>query len=753
MFKRENRKRLPLKTVYYLSYILFIVIPILVVLIIALMILNQIFTKQSIENIKRSQETIIADLASDEDVMSMRLSHLIYTNNNEVLEYAAGTDSTDQSNRNSYEKKLYKSVKLALEPVKEIISVNFFMKSGKETYIEYKLRPKREEVIETRWYQTALEKKNRVSLGYYNTKYTNDLYMGSKKDSLVLIYALAPDVTTDRTQKIEMVMYYQATSASDRIKVNNQAYLAGKNKLGITQIKDSEGELVYSIQNELDYTSHEYSCIRTPIYFNNTTWYIENYIKTSDLTADFWNTAFLVLGAAILVLLLSGYYSQYFLRSIIKPIEEISNGLKLVEEGNLDVHITSKGQFEIRTLIHQFNAMARRLKALVNEYEARINLINKKPEDYFAAMVKGEMTPEETNKKSKEFFQDNYALLGFYVEDNHSTERDGSFAVKVISSFERNPRFAARCIIYNESDSFFLVYYRIIEKEYLSKLVSMVEELQRLAHQELDSNISVCIGENKKGYQDFEYQLKQIREKIQLRYLYGKQSIINLSENKELLQGLFWLVPSYEKLASALYVADEKNMTEEKDKLFALFGNKNLEEIRFQIYGVILAITQRFDNDNSNYLEVFGNQNYDYIHKISRIDDVRSIKLWVTNYFAWIIDYSATRLNINNTDAIVKAKRYIADNYDDADLNLTKVAEFVGLNEKYFTSRFSKETGEKFTNYLTEFRMQKARDLLKNTNFKVYEIAEMVGYYNVEHFNRMFKRLNDITPSNFRKLD
>jgi len=121
------------------------------------------------------------------------------------------------------------------------------------------------------------------------------------------------------------------------------------------------------------------------------------------------------------------------------------------------------------------------------------------------------------------------------------------------------------------------------------------------------------------------------------------------------------------------------------------------------------------------------------------------------NYFAWILDYSASKLNVMETDVIVKAKRYIADNYENAELSLAKVAEYVELNEKYFTSRFTKETGETFSNYVTSLRMQKAKELLKTTTFKVYEIAEMVGYHNVEHFNRVFKKLNDVTPAKYRK--
>ena len=62
MFHKQKRMRLPLKTVFYSSFLCFIVIPILIVLLLALLLLNIQFKDQAIENIKRSHEAIITEL-------------------------------------------------------------------------------------------------------------------------------------------------------------------------------------------------------------------------------------------------------------------------------------------------------------------------------------------------------------------------------------------------------------------------------------------------------------------------------------------------------------------------------------------------------------------------------------------------------------------------------------------------------------------------------------------------------------------
>lgn len=176
-----RKKKLPLKTVYYLSFLFLIVIPILTVLVIALITLNRQFKQQALENVRQAQETVIAELRSDINVMSMRLSHLIYTNNNEILVYAAGTDTYDGNKRYEYEQKLEQAGNLALEPVKDIISVGFYMKDGRKTYIKNDIRRSNTEIKEMEWYQKALQHTNVVCLGSYDTTSVNDLYMGGKK--------------------------------------------------------------------------------------------------------------------------------------------------------------------------------------------------------------------------------------------------------------------------------------------------------------------------------------------------------------------------------------------------------------------------------------------------------------------------------------------------------------------------------------------------------------------------------------------
>lgn len=56
-----------------------------------------------------------------------------------------------------------------------------------------------------------------------------------------------------------------------------------------------------------------------------------------------------------------------------------------------------------------------------------------------------------------------------------------------------------------------------------------------------------------------------------------------------------------------------------------------------------------------------------------------------------------------------------------------------------------------FSNYLTEVRIRKARELMEQTDLKIYEISQSVGYNSVEHFTRVFKKICQVSPGAYRK--
>ena len=104
-----------------------------------------------------------------------------------------------------------------------------------------------------------------------------------------------------------------------------------------------------------------------------------------------------------------------------------------------------------------------------------------------------------------------------------------------------------------------------------------------------------------------------------------------------------------------------------------------------------------------------------------------------------------------NTDKTINlAVKYIQDNYF-KDLSMAEVSNHISLNYSYFSILFKEKTGMNFSDYLRRVRIEKAKELLQNSAYKIYEVSEMVGYNNTKHFTTTFRMLTGISPSEFRE--
>jgi len=93
---------------------------------------------------------------------------------------------------------------------------------------------------------------------------------------------------------------------------------------------------------------------------------------------------------------------------------------------------------------------------------------------------------------------------------------------------------------------------------------------------------------------------------------------------------------------------------------------------------------------------------------------------------------------------------YIDENYALYDISLKTVSEEMELSYKYLSEVFKKETGRTFLEYLHELRSRKAKELLTSTEIPIAEIGEQIGYLSSNTFIKTFKKLNGVTPGEYR---
>lgn len=138
------------------------------------------------------------------------------------------------------------------------------------------------------------------------------------------------------------------------------------------------------------------------------------------------------------------------------------------------------------------------------------------------------------------------------------------------------------------------------------------------------------------------------------------------------------------------------------------------------------------------------------INKLHECRIIDEIEVWMkaetdrflNTFYEWQSKYSK--------NAVSKAIHYIEDHYSEQ-LSLQQVASQVYLNATYFSHLFKKETGRSFVNFLIQLRMEKAKQLLANTDMNVTEVSGMIGYDLPNYFAKLFKQSTGFSPKEYRK--
>ncbi len=106
--------------------------------------------------------------------------------------------------------------------------------------------------------------------------------------------------------------------------------------------------------------------------------------------------------------------------------------------------------------------------------------------------------------------------------------------------------------------------------------------------------------------------------------------------------------------------------------------------------------------------------------------------------------------NIEHINIISKVSKYVNDHISEP-ISLKAVAKHVGLSVNYFSSLFKKELNTSFTSYVNECRINKSKELLKNTDHSLANIATEVGFKNQNYFTTIFKKYTTVTPRQYRE--
>jgi len=186
------------------------------------------------------------------------------------------------------------------------------------------------------------------------------------------------------------------------------------------------------------------------------------------------------------------------------------------------------------------------------------------------------------------------------------------------------------------------------------------------------------------------------------------------------------------------------------NEIFKEIGSMNDIDfsVSYDIVGRLINMffdTVRIKNEEGADLKRYMLNAYQHCYTLVRLRNL------LVRHLGEYLESSLNYLKSENVRPIRIAKQYINEHFCEK-IVLEDIATMVELNPVYFSVLFKKETGMNFSSYLTNLRMEKAKNLLRSTNDTMDAIADSVGYKDTRYFSQLFAKTVGIKPALYRRL-
>lgn len=135
---------------------------------------------------------------------------------------------------------------------------------------------------------------------------------------------------------------------------------------------------------------------------------------------------------------------------------------------------------------------------------------------------------------------------------------------------------------------------------------------------------------------------------------------------------------------------------------------------------------------------------------VAAADSVQSVKQRIGKLFVETVKLRDQHAMKKYSAVLEEARAFIRENYQKDDMSLNTVASRVNISPSYFSAIFSAETGQTFVEYLTQVRLERAKELLMCSSMRTAEIGYEVGYKDSHYFSYIFKKIVGCSPKEYK---
>lgn len=253
----------------------------------------------------------------------------------------------------------------------------------------------------------------------------------------------------------------------------------------------------------------------------------------------------------------------------------------------------------------------------------------------------------------------------------------------------------------------------------------------------------ISVGNNVNKWYDLCYSYEFAQFMLEQEFLFGQYDVLSINTIEEEQKSAE--NPSTEYLMMLIEVGDLDGIAECTEKFRTYCVKKLMKEldIKIQIMYNLMLIRDGIEKKYGALTNGIGGM----MEEINRAEKLERL----IGLYCRILQDMCRQIGCDGSGTVIKRMYYYMEKNYGQDLKLESFAKMFNYNSNYLGKIFRKEIGDSFNNILDAIRITNAKRLLAETDMKVYQISEQVGYGNIDYFYLKFKKYVGISPKEFKK--
>lgn len=381
-------------------------------------------------------------------------------------------------------------------------------------------------------------------------------------------------------------------------------------------------------------------------------------------------------------------------------------------------------------------------------------------ENFYTSLIDGRI-PEDEIERYLENYQIRLTGPYFVVSILHMSATDmpqnmNSFllgvSVKKLAEEHMEGEWKSRILMYLGD---IVVITQLEKQEQITAFTDFMDQLCRLAKHVCEATVTAGIGYVCSSLTDIRMSWQGARSAVSYRVLYGNTRAINIAEidPMENMDGR-WEEQEIQRILKKIRMGSREELEEEINQCIHRFMEDGMSMQKYQIFimGLITEIFRFCTNNQLDIAEFYGEKG-EIFERCMQMESPEELEQWLLKIGSHLQETVQQERQASTKSFVSKALEYVQEHYNDRNVTIETVCRELGVSAAYFSTVFKKETGKTFISLLTDYRMEKAVELLMTTNDKTYIIAEKVGYADPNYFSYAFKKQYSMSPSKYRSAN